>query len=62
MQSKNMNALERLRRDIDPHSSDLHCVDVSKPGDVSWKTEPRTKCTATFPKRIVPKQKRVSNF
>merc|ERR1712037_1031391 len=43
--SKDSTIYERSRRDVvDPHSKDLHCVDVSTYEEV------RTKCTATFPK------------
>jgi len=48
--SKDRTSYERSRRDIDPHSNDLHCVDVSTYEDVVWDKVDRTKCTATFPK------------
>merc|ERR1719315_696930 len=49
--------LDRPRRDIDPHSNDLHCVDVSTYEDVVWDDVPTKKCTATFPKKLNNKQK-----
>merc|ERR1712042_56433 len=51
--------LMRDRRDIDPHSNDLHCVDVSTYEDVVWDEVPRRKCGATFPKMIESKSKRL---
>jgi len=42
--------LDRERRDIDPHSNDLHCVDVSTYEDVVYDKVPREKCSAEFPK------------
>ena len=51
--------LDRKKRDIDPHSNDLHCIDVSTYEDVVWDSVPRDKCTATFPKKVITKQERV---
>ena len=52
----------RDRREIDPHSNDLPCVDVSTYEMVMWDEVPRKKCTAKFPKVTVPKSKNVSKF
>ena len=52
----------RDRREIDPHSNDLHCVDVSTYEDVVYDANPRTKCDAEFPIIKETKQERVSNF
>jgi|ERR1712212_254278 len=49
----------RVRRDIDPHSNDLHCVDVSTYEDVVYDAVERTKCTADFPIIKETKQERV---
>merc|ERR1712142_1124191 len=57
--STDVEELERTRRDIDPHSNDLHCIDVSTYEDVVWDEVPREKCTATFPKMIESKQERL---
>ena len=54
--------LDRNRREIDPHSSDLHCVDVSTYEMVMWDEIPRKKCTANFPKVTERKSKNVSRF
>merc|ERR1712168_1212934 len=51
--------LDRERRDIDPHSNDLHCVDVSTYEDVVYDAVERTKCTADFPIIKETKQERV---
>ena len=62
--SKDSTSYERSRRDVshavDPHSNDLHCVDVSTYENVVWNQVDRTKCTATFPKIREPKSKQVS--
>ena len=58
--SKDRTSYERSRRDIDPHSNDLHCVDVSTYEEVVYDEEDRTKCTATFPKIREPKSEEVS--
>jgi len=42
--STDVEELERTRRDIDPHSNDLHCIDVSTYEDVVWDEVPREKC------------------
>jgi len=47
------------RRDVDPHSNDLHCVDVSTYENVVWNQVDRTKCTATFPKIREPKSEQL---
>ena len=54
--------LNRTRRDIDPHSNNLHCIDVSTYEDVVWDQVPREKCKATFPKMTEQKQERVSRY
>merc|ERR1739848_412985 len=53
--SKDSTSYERSRRDIDPHSDDLHCVDVSDVGMVVYDDLKCTTCTATFPKIREPK-------
>ena len=58
--SKDIASYERSRRDVDPHSNDLHCVDVSTYETVVWDKVDRTKCTATFPKIREPKSEEVS--
>ena len=60
--SKDIASYERSRRDVsvDPHSNDLHCVDVSTYEDVVWDKVDRTKCTATFPKIRESKSEEVS--
>ena len=58
--SKDSTSYERSRRDIDPHSNDLHCVDVSTYETVVWDKVDRTKCTATFPKIKEDKSEEVS--
>ena len=52
--------LSRDRRDIDPHSPDLHCVDVSTRGEVKWYEEKCEQCTATFEKRTTSRSQQVS--
>ena len=52
----------RDRREIDPHSNDLHCVDVSTYEDVVYDANPRTKCDAEFPIIKETKQERVSYY
>jgi len=51
------SVLDRNRREIDPHSNDLHCVDVSTYEMVMWDEVPRKKCTAKFPKVVKTKSK-----
>ena len=60
--STDVEELDRTRRDIDPHSNDLHCVDVSTYEMVMWDEVPRKKCTAKFPKVVKTKSKNVSKF
>merc|ERR1739847_36129 len=60
--SKDSTSYERSRRDVghvDPHSNDLHCVDVSTYEMVVWDDLEREKCTATFPKIREPKSKQI---
>ena len=42
--------------------NDLKCTDVSTYGDVKFVTEQKEKCEASFPKRLIPREKRVSEF
>ena len=58
--AKTQSPSNRTRRDIDPHSNDLHCIDVSTYEDVVWDKVPREKCGASFPKMIEQKQETVS--
>ena len=62
--SKDSTSYERSRRDVshavDPHSNDLHCVDVSTYEMVVWDEIDRPKCGATFPKIREPKFETVS--
>ena len=54
--------VSRDRRDVDPHSSDLHCVDVSTHGKVNWVEEKCEQCTARFEKRRISRSRQVSVF
>ena len=63
--SNDSTSYERNRRDVtgthvDPHSNDLHCVDVSTYEDVVWDELDREKCTASFSKIREPKREQVS--
>ena len=56
---KFVEQLARQGRWID---NELECTDVSTYGDVKFVTEQREKCEASFPKRLIPREKRVSEF
>ena len=60
MDFQNSERSSRAVDGFDPHHGG--CNDVSTYDPVDWKSKNCTKCTATFPKREVPKSERVNTF